>query len=190
MKEVSLDKQYYKEHIQNILYDNYVKLALVNIDTGEYVSVISVDKNVDNYKSTSDVSSYFKDNKGLDCCHPDEVREFAYMCDMKHVKALIEAGARSIVRNFRFRLRLGEDYEWVSMDIEAEKEPREDGQWVVFGMRAVSLDTLVLEDSLRTLTRVYRRIFRIDVTHNICETLRGGYIRSRDEVKHDCLGDT
>lgn len=34
LKEVSLDKQYYKEHIQNILYDNYVKLALVNIDTG------------------------------------------------------------------------------------------------------------------------------------------------------------
>ena len=93
LKEVSLDKQYYKEHIQNILYDNYVKLALVNIDTGEYVSVISVDKNADNYKSTSDVSSYFKDNKGLDCCHPDEVIEFAYMCDMMHVIALIEAGA-------------------------------------------------------------------------------------------------
>ena len=79
LKEVSLDKQYYKEHIQNILYDNYMKLALVNIDTGEYVSVISVDKNADNYKSTSDVSSYFKDNKGLDCCHPDQVREFANM---------------------------------------------------------------------------------------------------------------
>lgn len=60
MKEVSLDKQYYKEHIQNILYDNYMKLALVNIDTGEYVSVISVDKNADNYKSTSDVSSYLR----------------------------------------------------------------------------------------------------------------------------------
>lgn len=189
LREISLDKKYYKEQIQNILYDNYVKLALVNIDTGEYVSVISVDKNADNYKSITDVSSYFKDNRGLDCCHPDEVGEFAYMCDMKHVKALIEAGARSIVRNFRFRLRLGEDYEWVSMDIEAEKEPREDGQWIVFGMRPVSLDTLVLEDSLRTLTRVYRRIFRIDVTHNICETLRGGYIRSRDEVKHDCLGE-
>ena len=49
LKEVSLDKQYYKEHIQNILYDNYMKLALVNIDTGEYVSVISMDKNADNY---------------------------------------------------------------------------------------------------------------------------------------------
>lgn len=60
LKEVSLDKQYYKEHVQNILYDNYVKLALVNIDTGEYVSVISVDKNADNYKSTSDVSSYLR----------------------------------------------------------------------------------------------------------------------------------
>ena len=47
MKEISLDKKYYKEHIQNILYDNYMKLALVNIDTGEYVSVISVDKNAD-----------------------------------------------------------------------------------------------------------------------------------------------
>ena len=74
-------------------------------------------------RCVSSVLPCFKDNKGLDCCHPDEVREFAYMCDMKHVKALIEAGARSIVRNFRFRLRLGEDYEWVSMDIEAEKEP-------------------------------------------------------------------
>lgn len=60
LKEISLDKKYYKEHIQNILYDNYMKLALVNIDTGEYVSVISVDKNADNYKSTSDVSSYFR----------------------------------------------------------------------------------------------------------------------------------
>ena len=53
LKEVSLDKKYYKEQIQNILYDNYVKLALVNIDTGEYVSVISVDKNADDYKSKS-----------------------------------------------------------------------------------------------------------------------------------------
>ncbi len=33
LKEVSLDKQYYKEHIQNILYDNYVKLALLSVWT-------------------------------------------------------------------------------------------------------------------------------------------------------------
>lgn len=189
MKDKVIDNSDYRKHIQDILYDNYIKLALVNLDTGEYVSVISVDSNTDNFDSVRDASSYFKENRGLECCHPDEVREFAYMCDMKHIKALIDTGARSIVRNFRFRLRLGEDYEWVAMDIEVEKEPRADGQWVVFGMKTVSPDTLVLEDSIRTLTKIYRRIFRIDVTHNICETLRGGYIRSRDEVKRDCLGD-
>ena len=189
MKDKVIDNSDYRKHIQDILYDNYIKLALVNLDTGEYVSVISVDSNTDNFDSVRDASSYFKENRGLECCHPDEVREFAYMCDMKHIKALIDTGARSIVRNFRFRLRLGEDYEWVAMDIEVEKEPRADGQWVVFGMKTVSPDTLVLEDSIRTLTKIYRRIFRIDVTHNVCETLRGGYIRSRDEVKRDCLGD-
>lgn len=189
LKDKVIDNSDYRKHIQDILYDNYIKLALVNLDTGEYVSVISVDSNADNFDSVRDASSYFKENRGLECCHPDEVREFAYMCDMKHIKALIDTGARSIVRNFRFRLRLGEDYEWVAMDIEAEKEPRADGQWIVFGMKTVSPDTLVLEDSIRTLTKIYRRIFRIDVTHNICETLRGGYIRSRDEVKRDCLGD-
>lgn len=189
MKDKVIDNSDYRKHIQDILYDNYIKLALVNLDTGEYVSMISVDSNTDNFDSVRDASSYFKENRGLECCHPDEVKEFAYMCDMKHIKALIDTGARSIVRNFRFRLRLGEDYEWVAMDIEAEKEPRADGQWVVFGMKTVSPDTLVLEDSIRTLTKIYRRIFRIDVTHNVCETLRGGYIRSRDEVKRDCLGD-
>ena len=148
MKEISLGNKDYKKQVQDILYDNYIKLALVNIDTGEYISIISVDDNADRFDNVGDVSSYFRENRGIECCHPDEVREFAYMCDMKHVKALIEAGARSIVRNFRFRLRLGENYEWVSMDIEAEKEPREDGQWVVFGMRTVNLDTLVLEDSI------------------------------------------
>ena len=189
LKDKVIDNSDYRKHIQDILYDNYIKLALVNLDTGEYVSVISVDSNTDNFDSVRDASSYFKENRGLECCHPDEVREFAYMCDMKHIKALIDTGARSIVRNFRFRLRLGEDYEWVAMDIEAEKEPRADGQWIVFGMKTVSPDTLVLEDSIRTLTKIYRRIFRIDVTHNICETLSGGYIRSKDEVKRDCLGD-
>ena len=189
LKDKVIDNSDYRKHIQDILYDNYIKLALVNLDTGEYVSMISVDSNTDNFDSVRDASSYFKENRGLECCHPDEVKEFAYMCDMKHIKALIDTGARSIVRNFRFRLRLGEDYEWVAMDIEAEKEPRADGQWVVFGMKTVSPDTLVLEDSIRTLTKIYRRIFRIDVTHNVCETLRGGYIRSRDEVKRDCLGD-
>ena len=189
LKDKVIDNSDYRKHIQDILYDNYIKLALVNLDTGEYVSVISVDSNTDNFDSVRDASSYFKENRGLECCHPDEVREFAYMCDMKHIKALIDTGARSIVRNFRFRLRLGEDYEWVAMDIEAEKEPRADGQWVVFGMKTVSPDTLVLEDSIRTLTKIYRLIFRIDVTHNVCETLRGGYIRSRDEVKRDCFGD-
>lgn len=189
LKGTSLDNRDYKKQVQDILYENYIKLALVNIDTGEYVSIISVDDNADSFDHLEDVSSYFRENRGIECCHPDEVREFALMCDMKHIKKLIDAGARSIVRNFRFRLRLGCDYEWVAMDIEAEKEPREDGQWVLFGMKTVSPESLVLEDSLRVLTRAYRRIFRIDVTHNVCETLRGGYIRNKDEVKHDCLTD-
>ena len=189
MRESSLENIDYKNKIQNILYDNYIKLALVNLDTGEYVSIINVDGNADDYDNIEDVSSYFAKNRGLECCHPDEVGEFAYMCDMKNVKALVESGARTIVRNFRFRLMTGADYEWVAMDIEAEKEPRADGQWVVFGMKTVCPDTLVLEDSIRTLTRAYRRIFRIDVTHNICETLRGGYIRNKDEVKRNSFND-
>lgn len=187
--ETSFDNKDYRKQAQDILYDNYIKLALVNIDTGEYISIISVDGNADRFDRIDGVSAYFRENRGMECCHPDEVREFALMCDMKHIRKLIDAGARSIVRNFRFRLRLGCDYEWVAMDIEAEKEPREDGQWVLFGMKRVSPESLVLEDSIRVLTRAYRRIFRIDVTHNVCVTLRGGYIRNKDEVKQDCLTD-
>ena len=187
--ETSFDNKDYKKQVQDILYDNYIKLALVNIDTGEYISIISVDGNADRFDRIDGVSAYFRENRGMECCHPDEVREFALMCDMKHIRKLIDAGARSIVRNFRFRLRLGSDYEWVAMDIEVEKEPREDGQWVLFGMKRVSPESLVLEDSIRVLTKAYRRIFRIDVTHNVCETLRGGYIRNKDEVKQDCLTD-
>lgn len=59
MRESSLENIDYKNKIQNILYDNYIKLALVNLDTGKYVSIINVDGNADDYDNIEDVSSYF-----------------------------------------------------------------------------------------------------------------------------------
>ena len=38
--ETSFDNKDYKKQVQDILYDNYIKLALVNIDTGDRKSVV------------------------------------------------------------------------------------------------------------------------------------------------------
>lgn len=163
----------YIEHAHEILYDSYIKLALVNLDSGEYVSLISVDGKTGDCDTIGEAMDYYRSSKGYSSCHPDDVKDFVKLCDMDYLRRLIEGGTRSMTRNFRFRLRPGEDYAWLSVDIEAGRGGGD--LWVLFGMRQVCPDILALDDSVRLLTNVYHRIYKINITDDT-------FVKIRDEI--------
>lgn len=165
----------YIEGAHEILYDSYIKLALVNLDSGEYVSLIRADDVAEDHSTITEAFDYYHSNRGYSRCHPDDVKDFVRLCDMEYLRTLIEAGAISVTRNFRLKLRPDEDYTWISVDIEARKGSRDDGLWVLFGMRRVCAEVLALDDSIRLLTNVYHRIFRINITNDT-------FVRIRDEI--------
>ena len=162
----------YKEKVKNIMYDSYLKLALVNLESGEYISVKSIDSNADKYSDIEDVTEYFRSRNALYCCHPEEADEFARMCDMTYIKKLVDAGARSIVRNFRFKLNPKGDYEWIVTSIAVSEDMSGEGTWVVFGIKYTDTGALAVEDSLRMLSNSYTQIYKLNITSNTFDIIK------------------
>ncbi|MGN0394417.1 MAG: EAL domain-containing protein [Coprococcus sp.] len=153
----------------SVIYDNYIKLALMNIDSGEYVIIKGADT-TENVIIPDGIDNFLHkvaENSGL---HPDDIRDFYHFISRDYIKNNILNSNRCISQNFRYKYK-DDIYRWVTFEIIIPKEYSEENPWVIMGVRYTDSHTCILEEGIKALSESFYKILKVNLTNDTYEQI-------------------
>ena len=171
MNEYKAEQNDTERFVSDTLADNFLKLAKVNLLTGEY-KFLKKEENLtdDGYEDITNIYSYIKqqvEDKSVLLEHAEDYLRFS---DPEYVQKRIFSGEKRVVQSYK--RRTSEGYMWVTFGILAPEECSRENPWVVFMWREADSDTTTMLDALATLSAIYYKILKINLDDDSFEIIK------------------
>ncbi len=162
------------DFLKSTLMDNFFKLAQVDLLTGEYRFLkydTAVETEEDDFEQCPSIYDYIEQQFLRNLILSDYAPEYLKYANPDYVKKRIfRNGDRWLTQNYKQRTKLGEI--WVTFGIVAPKYVSlEEPQAMFYWQRSNSFTT-TMTDVISTLSAVYFKILKINLTNDTFQTLK------------------
>ena len=151
--------------VENALIGNYFRIFRVNVNTGEY----EVYKNnglldTDGHDGIPDIYSYIQKLISDGIVYPEYATACRRFTNPEYVRKSVFSGEKRIVQSYRCRT-LGGD-KWITFTIIVGRDCSPENPMVLFTWRESDSDTITLLDTLPTISSLYDKLIRINLSNN------------------------
>ena len=168
MNKVVREKTDLDAFVMNALVESYSKIFKVNVNTGEF-EVYKNDGLLDDggYDDTSDVYSYIRNLITAGIIYPEYTTACRRFTNPEYVRKSVFSGERRIVQSYRRRTPHGD--KWVTFAIISGEDCGPANPTVLFTWREADSDAITLLDTLPTISSLYDKLIRINLSNNTFE---------------------
>ena len=154
--------------VVNALVDSFSKILRVNINTGEY----EVYKNdglfdEDCLKDAPDIYAYMKMLIDEEIIYAEYATACRRFTNPEYVRKSVFSGTSRIVQSYRRRTVKGD--RWITFAIIATPECTPENPMALFTWREADSDAITLLDTLPTISSLYDKLIRINLSNNTFE---------------------
>ncbi len=149
--------------VEDVLFENFLKLARVNLLTGEY-EFIKIDRNLQDveHEKISSIYSYIEKQVTQRLVLSQYARDYLKFSNPQYVQNRVFGGERKIIQSYTRKSK--DSYIWVTFGIIAPENCSPENPWAVFYWREADTDTTTMVDALSTLSFIYYKILKINLT--------------------------
>ncbi len=160
-----------KEFVLTAFLEDFMKVAKVNIDTGEYRFIKKLETEAEKRcLQAATIDGYIRNIVENHLLHPDDVQLYQQYTDLKYLRDKIAMQKRRMVHSFR--RRIGNEYVWLTFEIIVPKKFSPENPWVVFSWKEADSDVQVMEDAMGMLSAIFCKILRINLTEDTYEPIK------------------
>lgn len=158
--------------VKRTLTDNFLKLARVNILTGEYIflkcDALMKEKG---YEDIPSIYTYIKKQVSDHLVLAEYAPDYLKYSNPEYVKKRIFLdGDQRLVQNYKQKTQAGEL--WVTFGIETPREISPENPWTLFYWQKADADTAALMDAVLTLSTTYYKILRINLISDTFQVIK------------------
>lgn len=165
------DKEYNLKFSKDTLFDSYSKLARVNLLTGEF-EFVKMDPgfhDVD-YEDLPDIFSYIKKQVDEGIVISGHDADYIKYSDPDYARRRVFSGDLRTVHSYKRRYKDG--YKWVTFGIVAPDDCSPENPYALFCWREADTDTTTMVDALTTLSSLYYKILKVNLTNDSFEVIK------------------
>ena len=158
--------------VKNTLLDNFLKLARVNVLTGEH-EFLKYDTTVqeEGYGDIFSIYDYIARQVEDHMVLSEHAAEYVKYSDPEYVqRRIFECGDRRIVQSYKRRLHNG--YVWVTFGIVIPNDVSRENPWALFYWQKADTDTTTMVDALTALSTIYYKILKINLTEDTFHAIK------------------
>lgn len=167
MNEIIRQKTEMGSFVEHALVESYSKIFIVNVNTGEF-DVFKNDGLYDDadFCNAPDIYAYIE-KLISDKIYPEYVTACRRFTNPEYVRKSVFSGVKRIVQSYRRRTPKGD--RWVTFAIIAGASCAPENPLVLFTWREADSDSITLLDTLPTISSLYDKLIRINLTNNTYE---------------------
>ncbi len=151
------------EFVEDTLINNYLKLAKVNLLTGEFEFSDRIKDLQDiDYSGITDIYSYMDKLVKSEKILEEYLPELSLFSNAEYVKNRIFSGEKQIT--YSYKRNVNGEYIWITFGIIVSKGFSKDYPYVLFSWRIVDTDTTTMVDAVSTLSEIYHKILKVNLT--------------------------
>lgn len=153
-----------KEFILTTYLDESIKVAKVNVLTGEYHFFKVLESEIEEgILDANTIADYTKKIVERELIHEDDVYSYLHHTDLKYLQNAITSQRRRLVHSFR--RKVNNVCEWLSFEVTAPNDfSLKENPWVLFSWRLADSESRAIEESLRLLASVFHKILKVNLT--------------------------
>lgn len=157
--------------VSNVLWEDYYKIAWVNILTGEYqfVKILETEEEKPCLEGKT-IFDYSKLVVSTGLVPAEDIPQYERCTDKRYVLREVMEKRRRVTVNFR-RI-IGADQKWVRLEIVLPEGFSEDSPWVVYTWKESDTDTCNVEDAMRMISKCFHKILKVNLTADMCEIVK------------------
>ena len=185
MNDVKNDAVY--DFVKDTLLDNFLKLARVNVLTGEYDFMkYDIVMREEGYENISSIYNYIEKQVTDGLVLSEYAGEYLKFANPEYVQKRVFGGDRRIIQSYKRKVHGGNM--WVTFGIVGPKGCSRENPWVVFYWREADSDTTTMVDALSTLSAIYYKILKINLTTDrfqvikVSEYERGHFVNRLNRI--------
>ena len=157
--------------VDETMTENFLKLARVNIVTGEFeFAKQSMELRDEGYEDITNIYAYIKKQVDDKLVLSEYAADYLRYSDPQYVQKRVFSGEKRIIQSYK--RKAGKDYMWVTFAIVVPDDCTEENPWVVFSWREADTDTITMIDALVTLSGTYYKILRINAEKDTFEVIK------------------
>jgi len=161
-----------REFLLETLLGDILKVAKVNLYTGEYAFIKKLDTEVEGRcVKAPTIEQYVERTVNEGVIYPSDVSDFMQFINIQHIRKQIEDGKKHFTHSYR--RRFGDIYTWITFVLSVPESYSEQNPWVIFRWETTDDDHHMLEDSLRILSTIFHKILKINVTEDSYVIVKG-----------------
>lgn len=151
------------DFVESTLFENYLKLAKVNLLTGEYKFLKKDEALWDaGYENIPDIYSYIRKQAEDKQVYSEYAGDYLRYANPKYVQERVFSGEKRITQSYK--RKIGDKDIWITFGIIVPESCSPENPWAVFCWRVADKDTIIMADALSTLAAIYYKILKINLT--------------------------
>lgn len=158
--------------VKNTLLDNFIKLAKVNVLTGEYefLKYDAVMKE-DSFENIPNIYEYIEKQVADNLILSEYAVDYLNYSNPEYVKKRIFIdGDKRIVQSYKCKSQTG--YIWITFGIVISSEASPENPWVLFYWQNADTNTTTMADALSTLSTIYYKILKVNLTNDTFQIIK------------------
>ncbi len=156
---------------EETLLDSFMKIARVNLLTGEYKFLKMEEVLQDEgYSDIPSIYEYIRKQVTDKLVLSEYAEDYLKFSDPAYVQARVFSGERRVVQSYT--RKAGDHYMWATFAIIAPENCTPENPWAIFTWREADTDTITMVDALSTLSAIYYKIVKANLTRDTFECVK------------------
>ena len=154
--------------VESSLVGCFFKILIVNVNTGEYEAYKNdLLLNDEGLIDAPDIYAYMKKLINDELIYPEYAAACRRFTNPKYVRKIVFSGNKRIVQSYRRRTVEGD--KWITFAIITLNDCTPENPIVLFTWREADSDAITLLDTLPTISSLYDKLIRINLSNNTYE---------------------
>lgn len=175
--------------VQNALWDDYYKVAWVNILTGEYrfVKILDTDEEKPCLAGKT-IYEYSRLVVDTGLIPEEDIPQYRRCTDRDFILREVMTKRKRITVNFR--RQVGSLQKWLRLEIVLPQDFSENSPWAVYTWKESDAEVCNTEDSMRMLAQCFHKILKVDLTADSFDIIKAypGELTVRNGFTHTFSG--
>ena len=157
--------------VEDILVGSFSKILYANIVTGEYITFKKGDMlDEEGFDNLPSIFDYVRKLVEDGLIYPEYAAACLRYANPDYVRKRVFSGERRIIQSYK--RHVGDSYRWITFAMVAPAGCSPENPWVLFTWRDSDTDTTSMVDTLSTLSNLYYKILKINVTKDTFEPIK------------------
>ena len=170
------------ETVGNVIWNDYFKIAWVNLLTGEYKFL----KNLPTDEETlsleqNNMYDYSRSIAQSGLIHPDDKPAYLRCTSREYIHSEVVIKRKRVVVNFRHTMA-GRSSTWIRLEILPSQDFSEDNPYAAFTWKGSDSEACTVEDAMRMLSLCFHKIQRVNLTTDSFEVIKSNDGESENEL--------